>query len=239
MGLRVARVTRGLQRRSSECVSDMAGCVVLESTWCFCVLHLRDGKVQGRKVDEHGPAEGIKSSDRVAFWIMYKTDRDYLHQKNAMLSSVRIQEKTEINTCADRKPRSKQRLFQLFFVLHHHTTASSSSGTSSNVSLLDPLRPPWNMSLNVALKLLSLFLEDPGLCSGALVPSLNASMASVRDPLPDGLRRPPVDGVSTMPRSRLSATIADSEEESGFVSGPGRICVKVFRRPGVTSLGSI
>lgn len=95
------------------------------------------------------------------------------------------------------------------------------------------------MSLSVALKLLSLFLEDPGLCNGALVPSLNASMASVRDPLPDALRRLPVDGVSTIPRSRLSATIADNDEESGFVRGPGRICVKVFRRPGVVSLGSI
>jgi hypothetical protein len=96
------------------------------------------------------------------------------------------------------------------------------------------------MSLNVALKLLSLFLEDPGLCSGVLVSSLNASMASVRDPLPDALRRPAVDGdVSTIPLSRLSATMAESEEESGFVSGPGRICVKVCRRPGVASLGSI
>lgn len=45
----------------------------VSATWRLCgvallvVLLLRDGKVQGRKVDEHGPRELIKSSDRVTF----------------------------------------------------------------------------------------------------------------------------------------------------------------------------
>jgi hypothetical protein len=65
-------------------------------------------------------------------------------------------------------------------------------------------------------------------------------MASARVLLPDALRRAAVDDdVSTMPLRRLSATMADSEEESGFMRGPGKICVRVFKRPGVASLGSI
>jgi hypothetical protein len=157
-----------------------------------------------------------------------------------MLSSIRIQQPTDAVHMQIVSLVLYSHSLSFFFILHHYTTASSSSGTSSKVSLLDPLRPPWNISLNVALKLLSLFLEDPGLCSGVLLSSFNASIASVRELLPDALRRPAVDDdVSTMPLRRLSATIADNEEESGFVRGPGSICVKVFRRPGVASLRSI
>jgi hypothetical protein len=61
----VARVARGLQRRSSECVSDMAGCVVKTDLCCMCCC-LRDGKVSNvEKLPEHGPDEGIRSLDRV------------------------------------------------------------------------------------------------------------------------------------------------------------------------------
>jgi hypothetical protein len=170
------------------------------------------------------------------FWIMYKSSPKKRHAfikyvSNKTTNAVHMQIISLV--LYSHSPN-------FYSMLHHYTTASSSSGTSSKVSLLDPLRPPWNISLSVALKLLSLFRDDPGLCSGVLLSSLNASMASVRELLPDALRRPAVDDdVSTMPLRRLSATIADNEEESGFVRGPGRICVKVFKRPGVASLGSI
>lgn len=42
-----------------------------------------------------------------------------------------------------------------------------------------------------------------------------------------------------MPLRSESATIADKDEDNVFVSGPGKICVKVFKRPGVASLTSI
>jgi len=60
MGLRVARVTRGLQRRSSECVSDMAGCVVLESTLCFVCCTCATARFKVEKLMSTGQPRGSK-----------------------------------------------------------------------------------------------------------------------------------------------------------------------------------